>query len=223
MATGVAVSPTADPFPKDRISVVEKQIDRLRKEGDDRMNSNHTLWRAGLAGIGAFILFKESIDFSRIVVALPILGMGLAAHWLNQLLTLYRAGDAMAVCEARINRLADDKLLDHELVLAHMRRLLILRWKPAIVMGAVIASVVYWGVVAQVQPPDHDVPGSLLRQLGLLAALLVHVVAAINLRRFLRYSWPGLTGAEETETVRLSELAKLRSVAGAPPPEGGAA
>ena len=59
-------------FPKDRIAAIEKQIDRLRKEVDDRISSNHTLWRAGLAGIGALILLKESLDLSRLILLPPI-------------------------------------------------------------------------------------------------------------------------------------------------------
>jgi len=187
---------TTDPFPKDAISILEKQVDRLRKEVDDRMNSNHTLWRAGLAGVGAFILLKESLDLTRLVMALPVLGMGLAAHWLNQLLTLCRAGDSMAGCEARINLFAGLVLLDHELVLAQMRQRWILQRTPMMVVAAVAASVIYWVLVWQVQPSASDHAALLFWRLGLVAALIVHLVAAINLRRLILFPWPALTAAE---------------------------
>ena len=184
------------PFPKDQIAVIEKQIDRLRKEVDERMSSNHTLWRAGLAGIGAFILLKESIDLSRVVLALPVLGMGLAAHWLNQLLTLYRSGDAMAGCEARINSLAGFALLDHELTLSRMRRQILVGRRLLFVLLAAVVTAVYWFALWQGQPSATNVAALLLWRVALAAALLVNIAAAINLRRFILFPWTALTSAE---------------------------
>ena len=189
--------PSVSPFPKDEIAVLEKQIDRLRKEVDDRMSSNHTLWRAGLAGVGAFILFKEALDLNRVVLALPILCMGLGAHWLNQLVTLYRSGDALAACETRINAIAGAELLNHEILLAQMRKRMLLTWRGLFIGGALAATVVYWVAMWQVQPLASDRAALLYWRVGLLAALLVNLAAAVNLKRFLSFAWPALAGIHQ--------------------------
>jgi len=187
-----ASAPAPGAFPKDQIAVIEKQIDRLRKEVDDRMSSNHTLWRAGLAGMGALILFKENLDLSRFAVLLPILAMGLGAHWLNQLLTLYRSGDAMAACEMRINALAGAVMLDHESALAEMRQKLLREWRGPFILAAVVSTFVYWFSIYLAYPDKEGTAGLAFWQIAVATAALANLVTAINLCRFMLYSWPGL-------------------------------
>lgn len=177
------------------------------------MSSNHTLWRAGLAGIGALILLKESLDLSRFVLLLPLLCMVFVAHWLNQMLTLYRSGDAMAGCEARINKFAGETLLDHELILARARRALLLERRSLILGGAFLSTAAYWFSLWQVQPFASEVQALLLWRVGLGAAAIVNIVAGVNLRRLLTYSWPSLQlsvlAASVSPTVRSNPTANM--------------
>ena len=185
--------------------MVEKQIDRLRKEVDDRISSNNTLWRAGLAGIGALILLKENLELGRFVLLLPILAMAFASHWLNQLLTLYRSGDSMAACECKINKLAGDVLLEHETILTRNRRTMLGMRRTAILVVAVLATGAYWLAVWHVRPFASTSPALLLWQTSVAAAALVNVVAAANLWRFLGYTWPSLRAAEAKSAASAGE------------------
>lgn len=187
---------TMSEFPKDKIVVVEKQIDRLRKEVDDRLSSNHTLWRAGLAAIGAFILFKETVDLPRFILLLVILCMSLAAHWLNQTLTLYRSGDAIAACEQRVNQMAGEVLIEHEIILTRVRRNMLSKRRPLMLMAALVATCVYWFSIWHVQPYASATQALLLWQVGVIAAALANIVAAVNLGRFLSIVWPSLQGSK---------------------------
>jgi hypothetical protein len=193
---------TPSEFPTDRIAVIEKQIDRLRKEVDGRISSNQTLWRAGLAGIGTLILLKESLDLSRLILLLPILVMTFISHWLNQIFTLYRSGDAMASCELRINRLAGQTLLEHETVLTHARRAKFTTYRYAMVAVGAAVTVTFWFAIWQVQPLKSAVQPLLLWQVGVVSGALVNVVAIANLWRFLSFSWPSLAAVENEPQVQ---------------------
>lgn len=183
-----------------KIAVLEKQIDRLRKEVDDRMGSNHTLWRAGLAGLGALILLKEALDLSRLSFVAPIIAMTLASHWINQTLTFFRAGDAMAVCERRINVLAGDVLLTHELSLTLWRIHVLRRLRWPYVLLAVTATGLYWWVVMLATHALQTAPGTLLWTTTHVVAALANAMALGNLWRLLRLNWTSaqrLTGDDE--------------------------
>ena len=118
--------------------------------------------------------------------------MSLAAHWLNQTLTLYRSGDAMASCELKINSIASELLKEHETILTRARCKMLTKRLAQILFTAIAATLLYWYTMWQVQPLESATQALLLWRIGLVSAAIANLVAAINLYRFLTFPWPTL-------------------------------
>lgn len=169
---------------KDKIAVLQKHIDQLRKEVDSRISANNTIWRAVLAGLGALILLKQYLDIERFLFLLPALGMVLMAFWLNQHYTIFRAGAAMAEAETRINMIAEEVLLRYETDLLRTRNARIGAHRTAIMLAGVAVSLIYWFLEFQLLGISSVTEITWLRRIGFTGALIANLIAAANLWRF---------------------------------------
>lgn len=185
-----------------RVQSIEKQIDRLRKEVDDRIGSNHTLWRAGLAGMGALILLQKDLDFGRALAVVPLLGMVLAAYWLNQMVTFYRIADSLAFCEQQINKIFAAQVLDHELTLFAVRRRLMKRYRPYMWVACISAVILYWYALSHTHPNLLTNPLSQDALPMLIASIICNIAAVANFVRFVTFGWPAMTRETSPEGYR---------------------
>ena len=172
---------------KERIEIVQKQIEHLRKEVDERIGVNNTLWRTVLAGIGGLILLKEDLNLGRFLFLVPPLAMVLISHWLNQMFTIYRAGAAMAEAEQRINSIAGETLLSHELNLLENRKIKVGSRRVAILLVGIAVTLIYWWLERKLFGSQSVMEIALLWELGVLVAIVANMAAIINLWRFVNY------------------------------------
>ncbi|HEV2856009.1 MAG TPA: hypothetical protein VHC97_24695 [Thermoanaerobaculia bacterium] len=171
---------------KDKIEIVQKQIDHLRKEVEDRVSSNNTLWRAVMAAVAGLLLLKQDLNMRLLLyVAFPLF-LIMVSHWLNQMYTIYRAGAAMADVENKINLIAGQSLLEYETNLAAARGKRVGSWRLAFVPVGVLASTAYWLLFLLLVRKEPVAVLSSLREIAYGATGLANLLVLAHLVRFTR-------------------------------------
>jgi hypothetical protein len=171
---------------KDKIEIVQKQIDHLRKEVEDRVSSNNTLWRAVMAAVAGLLLLKQDLNMRLLLyVAFPLF-LIMVSHWLNQMYTIYRAGAAMADVENKINLIAGQSLLEYETNLAAARGKRVGSWRLAFVPVGVLASIAYWLLFLWLVRKEPVAVLSSLQEMAYGATGLANLLVLAHLVRFTR-------------------------------------
>ena len=91
---------------KDKIAVVQKQIEVVYKEIQGRMETGKRLWQVVIGGLAAVVVLKKDVDLALYFPVVPLIGMLLLAYWLREFEFLFRSGRMIATMESIINRLA---------------------------------------------------------------------------------------------------------------------
>jgi hypothetical protein len=105
---------------KDKIDVVQRNVESLRKEMNSRIESDLKFGQVLVAGFAAIIVFKGNIR-NYLPVA-PVLTLLLVLIWQQSEFSLFRLGRHLMLEEERINKLAGVALLDYESALWKERR-----------------------------------------------------------------------------------------------------
>lgn len=171
---------------KEKVDILQRQIDQLRKEVDDRVSSNNILWRAVMAAVAGLLLLKQDLNMGLLLyVAFPLC-LIMVSHWLNQMYTIYRAGAAMADTEVRINVVVGQPLLDYETRLAAARGKYVAAWRLAIIPLGALVSIVYWILFLWLVGMAPSAAPSSLQEVAYGATGVANLLVLINLIRFRR-------------------------------------
>jgi hypothetical protein len=171
---------------KVKIEILQRQIDHLRKEVDERVGSNNVLWRAAMAAIAGVLLLKEDLNMRLLLyVAFPLC-LIMVSHWLNQMYTIYRAGAAMADAESKVNLLAGQPLLEYESRLAAARGQHVASWRVALIPAGTLVSIVYWILFLWMVRKDPFAAPPSFREIAYGITMVANILALANLVRFKR-------------------------------------
>jgi len=168
---------------KDKVSVIQANIDSLRKEIDLRIVSQNTIWRLVIIGLAAVVVLKGDIEIGRFLPLVPILGMIITAFWFTETLFLFRTGRWIASMEAQINTLIGSEILQYESTLWQQRKATVWGTNWFYVVLAIGATAAYVFLLFRFLPGARQVGIRGFTELFALAAVLSYVFAAANFYR----------------------------------------
>jgi len=171
---------------KDKVFVIQSNIDALRKEINLRIESQNNLWRLIIAGLAAAVVLKSDIDVGRFLPVVPIVGMLITAYWLGESLFVFRTGRWIAAMEAQVNDLAGRDLLQYESTLWKHRKATLWGNKWFYLALAFVATGVYLFLLLRLLPIARALRVRGLLDILIFAAILSYLFAGANLYRIRR-------------------------------------
>jgi hypothetical protein len=168
---------------KDKILVVQSNIEALRNEINLRIVSQSTLWRVAIAGLAAVTVLKTDIDIGRFLPLAPIVGMLITAHWFSETFFLFRTGRWIAFMESQINNLAGSQLLQYESTMWKQRKATLWGKNWFYLSVSVFATALYVLLLYRLWPVTPYSNAISLVDLFYAAAFLSYLFAAVNFYR----------------------------------------
>jgi hypothetical protein len=171
---------------KEQLEILQGHVSKLKDETAGWLDRQARVWQTAIAGIAAVVVFTDQRQIDLFLPLAPILGLAVAAQWLQLNNMVFRAGHAMAIDEVRMNDLVGRVILTHELDLWDSRSKW-LKWMHrrravVIILGGAAAAMYMVGVWATLGGVDS---GS-VTVIYALAAGVVLLLALGNLRTFYR-------------------------------------
>lgn len=167
---------------KDKVSVIQSNIDSLRKEINLRIESQNNLWRLVIAGLAAVVVLKADIEIGRFLPIVPIVGMLITAYWFSETLFVFRTGRWIASMEAQINTLIGSDLLLYESTMWRQRKATLWGNSWFYIVVAIVTTAAYSFLLLRLLPIAKQ-SGVHLVELLAFAAVLSYVFAGVNLYR----------------------------------------
>ena len=168
---------------KDKIFIIQSNIEALRKEINLRIESQNNLWRLVIAGLAAVVILKSDFDIGRFLPVLPVVGMLILAYWLGETLFVFRTGRWIASMEAQINTLVGHDLLQYESTLWRQRKATLWGKDWFYLALAAGATAIYLFLLYRLLPIPIALGIKGLTDLLIVAAILSYIFAGANLFR----------------------------------------
>lgn len=110
---------------KDKVAVIQEQINGLRAEAQRNADSQRKLFQWVIVGVAGVVALREG-EPARVLQTflplVPILAMIIIAFWLAETSFSFRCGRWISLSEKRINSIASTVLVDYEQALLRWRR-----------------------------------------------------------------------------------------------------
>lgn len=133
---------------KDKLSVVQNEIQAFRKESQGRMENGQKVWQLVVGGIAAVVVLKNDVDLLRFFPLVPVIGMLLLAHYLREYHLLFRDNRYIARLEHKVNELTEESLLMSSITLREERKLRLgSKWlyiKATVIISLINAWFIFW-------------------------------------------------------------------------------
>jgi len=168
---------------KDKIHIVQSNIEALRKEIHLRIESQNNLWRLVIAGLAAVVVLKSDIDVGRFLPILPIVGMLILAYWFGETLFVFRTGRWIASMEGQINTLVGKDILQYESTMWRQRKATLWGKDWFYLILAAGATATYLFLLSRLLPIASALGIKGLTDVLIVAAVLSYIFAGTNLFR----------------------------------------
>src|SRR3712207_4581340 len=95
--------------PKDKIAVIQTNIENLRQQLLDTIKLDSLLWQIFVGGVSATLILKDDTSLVRNHPVFPLLGLVIIILWLHRNASVFRLSHFIAAEESKISEIARNR------------------------------------------------------------------------------------------------------------------